>query len=236
MKPTLKHVLVLSLGFNAVLLAVVAHRSFPALAQEAGIGPAANGDVNCDGEINISDALFLMNWLFSGGEAPCAGSDSLERERIEAGLTIAPMPLDLEGKDRDLVGLGSYLVNAAGDCNGCHTREGMHYLEGGDPYLGQEERINPDNYLVGGTIFGPFTTRDLRPDADTGLPAKRTFEEFLHIFRTGEDLEMEHPQISPLLQVMPWPNFRQMSDHDIRAIYEYLSALPPAPAAPPPAE
>ena len=116
MKPTLKYVLVLSLGINAVLLAVVAHRSFPALAQEDGAGPAGNGDVNCDGEINISDALFLMNWLFSGGEAPCSASDPLERERIETGLTIAPIALDLEGKDRDLVGLGSYLVNAAGDC------------------------------------------------------------------------------------------------------------------------
>jgi hypothetical protein len=29
-----------------------------------------------------------------------------------------------------------------------------------------------------------------------------------------------------LLQVMPWPNFQNMTDHDLRAIYEYLSAIP----------
>jgi hypothetical protein len=29
-----------------------------------------------------------------------------------------------------------------------------------------------------------------------------------------------------LLQVMPWPIHRNMTDHDLRAIYEYLSAVP----------
>jgi len=25
---------------------------------------------------------------------------------------------------------------------------------------------------------------------------------------------------------MPWPNFKDLTDHEIRAIYEYLKALP----------
>jgi hypothetical protein len=29
-----------------------------------------------------------------------------------------------------------------------------------------------------------------------------------------------------LLQNMPWPFFRNMSDHGIAAIYEYVSAIP----------
>jgi hypothetical protein len=29
-----------------------------------------------------------------------------------------------------------------------------------------------------------------------------------------------------LLQVMPWPDFQDMTEHDMRAIYEYLSAIP----------
>jgi hypothetical protein len=28
---------------------------------------------------------------------------------------------------------------------------------------------------------------------------------------------------------MPWPSFAKLNDHDLRAIYEYLRALPPAP-------
>jgi len=43
--------------------------------------------------------------------------------------------------------------------------------------------------------------------------------------RTGEDLA--HIPPADLLQVMPWPAFRKMTERDIRAIYEYLSALPP---------
>ena len=28
------------------------------------------------------------------------------------------------------------------------------------------------------------------------------------------------------LQIMPWPVYRNMTNHDLRAIYEYLSAVP----------
>jgi hypothetical protein len=30
-----------------------------------------NGDVNCDGEINVSDVVYLTNYLYRGGPAPC---------------------------------------------------------------------------------------------------------------------------------------------------------------------
>ena len=29
-----------------------------------------------------------------------------------------------------------------------------------------------------------------------------------------------------LLPIMPWPSLRHMTDHDLRAIYEYLKAIP----------
>ena len=41
--------------------------------------------------------------------------------RVRIGFAIAPVPLNLEGKNRALVGLGSYIVNAQADCNGCHS-------------------------------------------------------------------------------------------------------------------
>jgi len=37
-----------------------------------------------------------------------------------------------------------------------------------------------------------------------------------------------------LLQVMPWPVFGKKTDRDLRAIYEYLSALPSLPDNPAP--
>src|SRR4030088_303995 len=45
------------------------------------------------------------------------GEGDAEQSRIRRGFEIAPVPLNLQGKNRELVGLGSYLVNAAGDCS-----------------------------------------------------------------------------------------------------------------------
>jgi hypothetical protein len=36
------------------------------------------------------------------------------------------------------------------------------------------------------------------------------------------------------LQVMPWPVYGKMSDRDLRAIYEYLRAIPSLPDNPNP--
>jgi hypothetical protein len=153
--------------------------------------------------------------------------------RIRRGLAIAPVPLTFRRKNRALVGLGSYIVNAVGDCNGCHTTNTGPFLPGGDPFVGEVEKIDPDKYLVGGTNFGPFVSRNLRPRADTGLPAGLTFEQFLLVMRTGADLK-HIPPTPPgdLLQVMPWPAYAKMKTQDIRAIYEYLKALPPHPGYP----
>jgi hypothetical protein len=77
----------------------------------------------------------------------------------------------------------------------------------------------------------------------------RTWDQFLQIFRTGMDLDYLHPQCpagtaasnciptpfnGALLQVMSWPVYQNMSDHDLRAVYEYLSTIPcnPGPADP----
>jgi hypothetical protein len=40
--------------------------------------------------------------------------------RVIQGFRIAPVPLNLARKNKALVGLGSYLVNASGACNSCH--------------------------------------------------------------------------------------------------------------------
>ncbi len=152
------------------------------------------------------------------------GHHYTERERIEQGFRIAPVPLKCERRDEDLVGLGSYLVNAVGGCNDCHTNPS--YTPAGDPFMGKPKQVNVAHYLAGGQLFGPFISRNLTPEH--GLPAGHTLVEFKKILRTGIDYDKLHPQISPLLQVMPWPTYQNMSDHDIEAIYAYLKAIPPA--------
>jgi len=175
--------------------------------------------------------------------------------KVEIGLSIAPVPLTYERRDRRLVGLGSYIVNGQADCNGCHSQGPMtEYIGPGNPYLLSPpytgtQKVNPATYLGGGRDFGPFGSkgellhlysRNLTPDK-TGRPeGGHTFEEFLTIMRTGKDYDLVHPNCAgapdgncllppfngEVLQVMPWPVHQNMTEHDLRAIYEYLSAIP----------
>jgi hypothetical protein len=165
----------------------------------------------------------------AGRQPALAGS---EAARIARGFRIAPVRLDLARKDPLLVGLGSYLVNSGG-CNDCHTTP--NFAPGGDPFRGEPKQINTENYLAGGAPFGPFVSRDLTPDPASGLPAGLTYEQFVRTMRTGFDIKQRHPEVSPLLQVMPWPLYQELTDRDLRAIYEYLRAIPHAEPGTPPA-
>src|SRR5262245_53641225 len=118
--------------------------------------------------------------------------------RIARGYRIAPVRLNLNQKDAFLVGLGSYLVNATGGCNDCHTNPS--YAAGGNPFMGQPKQVNTANYLAGGMPFGPFVSRNLTPDTGTGLPAGLTYAQFHETIRTGRDQKNVHPLVSPLLQ------------------------------------
>jgi hypothetical protein len=192
----------------------------------------------------------------SGVTAAQADDDrDAEQSKIRIGFEIAPVPLNLEGKDRQLVGLGSYLVNGPGHCNVCHSAgPATEYAVGGNPYFKGNEPtvINQATYLGGGRVFpvqapgAPvIVSRNLTPDW-TGRPeGGRYFEEFRFIIQTGTDLDHVHPNCTDpaitssatcfplnlpfdgdLLQIMPWPEDRHMTEHDLRAIYEYLSAIP----------
>src|SRR5262249_45837655 len=151
-----------------------------------------------------------------------------DESKIKQGYAINPVQLNLAGKNRAFVGLGSYLVNTSA-CNECHTHPS--YATGGNPFLGQPEQINTDQYMAGGRLFGPvIKSANITPDA-LGRPAGLTFEEFVSVMRTGHD-----PDAPPgtLLQVMPWPSYGKKTDHDLGAIYEYLSAIPSKPNNPNP--
>ena len=60
--------------------------------------------------------------------------------RVQIGMAAAPVHLNMAGKNPAQVGLGSYLVNVAGDCNGCHfAGPQTEYAFGGNPYFGQTQ-------------------------------------------------------------------------------------------------
>jgi hypothetical protein len=146
---------------------------------------------------------------------------------VQTGFRIVPpnIKLNLKGKDIKLVGLGSYIVNAQGGCNDCHTCPS--YTLGHNPFpppvgVSGDGEINSANYLAGGVNFGPAVSANLTPDA-TGKPAGLTLEQFQITIRTGHD-----PVRNDNLTIMPWPIYRHMTGRDLDAIYTFLSAIPSA--------
>jgi hypothetical protein len=115
------------------------------------------------------------------------------------------------------------------------------------PYSGVTQ-TNTATYLGGGRDFGGFPapnsplhiiSRNLTPDA-SGKPEGHTLNEFITIMRTGGDMDHLHPNCTGApnssctpfpfdgskLLVMRWPAFRHMTDRQLTAVYEYLSAIP----------
>ena len=166
-------------------------------------------------------ALVTVFTNSSPGQNEGGDNSKAERKRIEKGFQIAPVPLHFRNRDRDLVGLGSYIVNAQAACGDCHTCP--TYAPGHNPFQGGDGAINATNYLAGGVPFGPIISANITPDA-SGKPAGLDFDEYLELIRTGHDPD----EPGEILQVMPWPIFRNMNDHDILAIYTYLTAIPHA--------
>jgi hypothetical protein len=137
-------------------------------------------------------------------------SSRFYRDRVRRGREITPVPLDLTGKTPEQIAqiyYGSYLVNAAGDCTGCHTSP-AGFLAGGTRF-----DIGPDNYVF---------TRNLTPDPASGLHL--TEDEFIQSLRTGKDFDYAE---EVRLIVMPWEYFRWMTRADLSAIRAYLTAIPP---------
>ena len=134
------------------------------------------------------------------------------------------MPLDITGLNPALVREGSYIVNAQGGCNDCHTIPS--YAAGGNPFAGEPTVINAACYLAGGAPFGPgIVSRNLTPRGPDHLPANRTLDQFKEIMHHGRDFR-NPPDATPILQVMPWPVYGNMSDRELEAIYEFLRAIP----------
>jgi hypothetical protein len=195
--------------------------------------------------VGVCCALFATSAVTSlagdrnhDGDRDMALQLNLKLREIRIGYEIAPVPLtNIRGKNPLLVGLGSYIVNAQGSCSECHTHSSVThsaFAPGGNPFFGEPEAVDASLYLSGGRQFGPFTSKNLTPDS-AGRPGGLTFEQFKNVLRTGQDPDERGPNGLPRIQqVMPWPVIGKMTDLDLRAMYEYLRAIPALPDNPSP--
>lgn len=113
---------------------------------------------------------------------------------------------------------GKYLVNSVANCRGCHTERDLMTgafigpeLAGGFPF----EVFNEFGEIVAGKHL---VSPNLTTDAQTGIIANWSEDQFIERFRTGEVIKG-----SP----MPWGPFSRMSDMELTAIYKYLKTLAP---------
>jgi hypothetical protein len=137
----------------------------------------------------------------------------------------------LGGKRPQLIYLGSYIVNAQASCNSCHTCPSYRgvdpYKVGGAGLLNDPTPVNTPNFLSGGTPFvnGSIVSPNLTPDT-SGRPGGMTYAQFKNAMQNGVSAH----NAGHILQVMPWPTFRNMNENELRAIYQYLASIPTAPS------
>ncbi|MDC0707618.1 cytochrome C [Stigmatella sp. ncwal1] len=136
-------------------------------------------------------------------------------ESAAKGLEILGFPLDVSGlttAEKEQIGRGSYLVNAVGECSGCHNYNSANgppqYMGGGTPYP-----IGPGNVVY---------ARNLTSDPDVGM--KLTEAEFVEAMRTGRDYLSENDE--EVMIVMPWVGYRWMSTADLKAMYAFFRKVP----------
>jgi mono/diheme cytochrome c family protein len=123
-----------------------------------------------------------------------------------------PEPLDGPVPPPDLstpLKRGEYLVNLVG-CTDCHTPQKQ-----GQPMKGL-------NYAGGMVLTGPWgsvASANITPDP-SGISY---YDEqlFLQVMHTG------YVKARPLSQIMPWWDFKNYSDDDLKAMFAYLKTLPP---------
>jgi mono/diheme cytochrome c family protein len=149
-----------------------------------------------------------------------------------------------ESTHGELVLRGKYLVTVSG-CNDCHspkrfTPQGPEIdsakMLSGHPSTAplpsiDKNSLKPGNWLLFSAdltaAVGPWGisySANLTPDSTTGLGAW-TEGEFIKTLRTGRHLGQDGGR--QILPPMPWTDFAQANDEDLKAIFAYLQALPP---------
>ena len=143
---------------------------------------------------------------------------------------------------------GKFLVTFGG-CHDCHTPK---IMTGKGPALDTKRLLSgfpssantpvvPEG-VIGPTSWGGLFTNDLTgwagpwgisfasnltPDRETGIGAW-TEKTFIKTLRTGKT-----PGGRPILPPMPWEEFQQANDKDLKAVFAYLMSLPPVRNMPP---
>ena len=108
---------------------------------------------------------------------------------------------------------GEYLANYVMLCTSCHTAFDMNTFQ----YSGPKAGGSLPDVDHGGNTKMEYVAPNLT-NHPTGVTGRMDEEVFLARIRTGRVYEST---------IMPWENFQETSENDLRSVYRYLKALPP---------
>ena len=182
--------------------------------------------------LTFSICLFLLNMLSS-----CKDAEA-KKEYQPVGRETKKVALSQE----QLVKRGEYLVNTIG-CQDCHSpkrmgEQGPEYIKelafSGYQAKNKLPPISQDALEKGWMLMNPDLTAavgpwgvsfaaNLTPD-DTGI-GTWSFEQFNRSLTEGK--LRGQPNGRTLLPPMPWENFKNLKEEDLRAMYEYFMSTEP---------
>jgi mono/diheme cytochrome c family protein len=149
--------------------------------------------------------------------------------------TVAPA-----ASDRAKIARGQFIVTLGG-CHDCHTPKKMG-PHGPEPDLTRALSGHPEGaalppppqangpWIASTNVdltawSGPWGISyafNLTPDENTGI-GSWSEETFVRAIQTGRHMGVSRPILPP----MPWQNFAQLSEDDLKALYAYLRTLAP---------
>lgn len=169
------------------------------------------------------------------------GCESLGKKATSPEITKVK-EVEASSQEEALVERGKYLVSIM-DCTGCHSPKKMTQ-HGPEPdenlfLSGHPEKeklpafdksvIQGGWALMSGNVtafVGPWGTSfaaNLTPDP-TGI-GNWSLENFKRAIREGKYKGMEGTRM--IMPPMPWPAFKNLTDEDLEAVYEYLRTIKP---------
>jgi mono/diheme cytochrome c family protein len=159
-----------------------------------------------------------------------------------AAATAACARTEATERTQSRVERGQYLVTIGG-CNDCHTPLKMG-PKGPEPDMDRMLSGHPENFPLpiskpaqagpewmmstaasGSAFSGPWGVSfpaNLTPDNNTGIGIW-TEDMFIKTLRTGKHWGTSRDILPP----MPWFNYAQMTDEDLKAVYAYLRTIKP---------
>ena len=168
----MKRMILSALVLNAALLGIIAYE-FTALAGGGEPTAEENGDVNGDGGRNLTDAIYMLSWLFRGGPGPVplaraqeGGGLSPEQEEIFEHLSMVDLPVDDAGntvRTLRVTGVNLQVVNGLGVTWGNTAAENNFLAEEND--LGRHRVNGTGNLIVG---YQELRQADGDDDTDDG--------------------------------------------------------------------